>query len=104
MNSKFNLNHHICTLFVQFSASLPLHISEWNETFEAKPINWEYTPNTLGYYFDDEESTGTVLDIGKPAIGDICARKIGLPVEESDRDKWAQNNFIKLMRYVYVRT
>jgi len=84
-------------------ASLPLHLSEWNELFAGNPMRWEYTANTLGYFFNDEDASGAVLDIDKPAIGDICTRKIAIPVEEADRDKWAQNNFIKLMRYWKLR-
>ncbi|CAB3987584.1 Hypothetical predicted protein [Paramuricea clavata] len=80
-----------------------IDLANWNKTFIYELTNLEYTTNSLGYYEDDINNRGVVIDLPGSGVVDTCNKKIRIPVPPDQWENWYNGDSWKIFRYWKLR-
>ncbi|CAB3994116.1 Hypothetical predicted protein, partial [Paramuricea clavata] len=80
-----------------------IDLANWKKTFIDKLTNLEYTTNSLGYYEDDTNNRGVVIDLPGSGVVDTCNKKIRIPVPPDQWENWYNRDSWKIFRYWKLR-
>ena len=80
-----------------------IDLANWNKTFIYELTNLEYTTNSLGYYEDDTNNRGVVIDLPGSGVVDTCNKRIRIPVPPDQWENWYNGDSWKIFRYWKLR-
>jgi hypothetical protein len=80
-----------------------IDLANWNKTFIYELTNLEYTTNSLGYYEDDTNNRGVVIDLPGSGVVDTCNKEIRIPVPPDQWENWYNGDSWKIFRYWKLR-